>query len=96
MTEKDVEREVCKYARTQYAAMTPKFTSPGTSGVPDRIFIFPDGRILFVEFKSPTGRLTHLQERMRLLFEGYRQTVFVINDISTGKQKIDAFANRSV
>ena len=30
-----------------------KFTSPGTSGVPDRIVLMPSGRIGFVEVKAP-------------------------------------------
>jgi len=30
-----------------------KWICPGVSGVPDRICIFPGGRIIFVEFKRP-------------------------------------------
>ena len=30
-----------------------KWVCPGVSGVPDRICIFPGGRIIFVEFKRP-------------------------------------------
>lgn len=39
-----------------------KFVSPNNPGVPDRIFIFPNGRIIFVELKTETGRLSKIQE----------------------------------
>ena len=42
--------------------MCPKFVSPGTSGVPDRIIIAADGRVIFVELKTEAGRLSKIQE----------------------------------
>lgn len=38
-----------------------KWTSPGNSGVPDRIVIMPGGRVHFVELKAPGGKATKLQ-----------------------------------
>lgn len=38
-----------------------KWVSPGNDGVPDRIAVFPGGRIYFVELKTDEGRLTSLQ-----------------------------------
>lgn len=38
-----------------------KFVSPGHAGVPDRIVLLPEGRLIFVELKTKTGRLTPLQ-----------------------------------
>ena len=38
-----------------------KFTSPGHAGVPDRIVLLPEGRLIFVELKKETGKLTPLQ-----------------------------------
>ena len=46
-----------------------KFVSPMNPGVPDRIYIFPEGRVYFVELKTETGRLSKKQrwqaERIR-------------------------------
>lgn len=42
-----------------------KFTSPGTSGVPDRIVLLPSGRIAFVEVKASGEKLRPLQ-RLRI------------------------------
>lgn len=38
-----------------------KFTSPGQTGVPDRIIVMPGGRVFFVEFKTSSGRITKVQ-----------------------------------
>lgn len=39
-----------------------KWVSPGNDGVPDRIAIFPNGSIWFVELKADSGRVAPLQE----------------------------------
>lgn len=39
-----------------------KFTSPGTSGVFDRLIIMPHNDVWFVELKRPGGTLDPLQE----------------------------------
>jgi len=38
-----------------------KFVSPGNVGVPDRLVLLPNGRILFAELKTDTGRLSQMQ-----------------------------------
>lgn len=49
-------RDKCKKA----GFLCYKFTSPGTSGVPDRVICYQDG-VCFVECKRPGGRPTELQ-----------------------------------
>lgn len=39
-----------------------KLVSPGNPGVPDRIVIVPGGRVIFVELKTETGRLSAMQQ----------------------------------
>ena len=46
---------------TKMGGLFLKFVSPGNDGVPDRIAIFPDGRIVFVELKTPHGKLSQIQ-----------------------------------
>ena len=53
-----------------------KWVSPNFAGVPDRIILLPPGRCVFVELKSPRGRLSALQRKRkrdleRLGFEVY-------------------------
>lgn len=45
----------------KHGAMFLKFTSPNTSGVPDRIII-DNGRVIFVELKQTKGRVSSAQD----------------------------------
>lgn len=61
MQEKDIEQ----YLREQVKAAggkAYKFTSPGNSGVPDRLVLLPEGRVAFVELKAPGKTSTPLQQ----------------------------------
>lgn len=40
-----------------------KFVSPGTAGVPDRICLFPGGKVFFVETKAPGKKPRPLQKK---------------------------------
>ena len=54
-----------------------KWVSPGIAGVPDRICVFPEGRIIFVEFKRPglsDGRSPR-QKKITLVLEKLGCTV---------------------
>lgn len=48
-----------------------KFVSPGLNGVPDRLVLFPGGRLAFVEMKAPGKKMRPLQvkraEQLRAL-----------------------------
>jgi len=58
------ERSIEIYLRDrvrEVGGWAPKWTSPGNSGVPDRIVIAPGGRVVFVELKAPGRKPTQLQ-----------------------------------
>lgn len=40
-----------------------KWISPGNNGVPDRIIVLPGGKVLFVELKTESGRLSAPQKK---------------------------------
>jgi len=68
------ERSIEAYLRDQVrkaGGVAMKWISPGNNGVPDRIVIVPDGRIVFAELKAPGKKPTQLQlvqhERLRAL-----------------------------
>jgi hypothetical protein len=48
---------------TRAGGTTRKFKSPGRANVPDRIVIWPTGRVHFVELKAPGEGLRPGQER---------------------------------
>jgi hypothetical protein len=60
--EKKIEQALLERVKTLNGTCE-KFVSPGRRGVPDRIVTLPGGRIIFVELKSPTGRLSPSQIR---------------------------------
>ncbi|MED5019317.1 VRR-NUC domain-containing protein [Paenibacillus chibensis] len=64
-----------------------KWTSPGNSGVPDRIVILPGGRIVFVELKKPGGKPTKLQLVQHKRLRALGCDVRVIDS----KESVDAF-----
>lgn len=81
MLEKDIEKlftaEIKKAGGKAY-----KFTSPGNDGVPDRIVMLPDGRIVFVELKTDTGKLSRLQELQCRQIADLGQTVRVLHGLA--------------
>ena len=60
--ESDIEKKVSKYAREK-GCYVRKFKSPGNRGVPDKLFLAPNGDVFFIEFKSPGKKPTALQQR---------------------------------
>jgi hypothetical protein len=58
--EQRLEQIVIAYARER-SILTYKFVSPANRGVPDRVFIFPTGITLWIEFKAPGRKPTPLQ-----------------------------------
>lgn len=77
-----LEREVEDTFRTEggkLGALVLKFVSPGTSGVPDRIVLFPDGTHAFVELKAPGKRPRLLQQRAFARFERMGHRVYTID-----------------
>ena len=93
MTESQIERAACLYAKS-LGMLAYKFTSPGRAGVPDRVFLTPTGGVFFVEFKCATGKLSALQKNEHRLIQACGHTVYVVDSVAEGKRIIDEHANR--
>lgn len=61
MLEKEVEKFLVREVK-KIGGISFKFISPGNAGVPDRIVMLPNGKVVFVELKTDKGKLTKLQE----------------------------------
>ena len=76
-SEKAIERYLCELVRAE-GGLPLKYYNPTATGYPDRILLFPDGDVIWVELKSKGQGPTPLQSaRIARLREDYRQRVYV-------------------
>ncbi len=75
MLEKEIEKVLVAKVK-ELGGRAYKWTSPGNSGVPDRMVILPGRPPIFVELKTDKGKLTRLQmmqiERLKKLGQDVR------------------------
>lgn len=64
-----------------------KFVSPGMAGVPDRIVLIPNGKVVFVELKAPGKTMRQLQLKRKSQFERFGFKVYLIDSL----QGVDSF-----
>ena len=80
MREKSIESQLIKEVKLR-GGLCEKWNS-GTSGLPDRIVILPDGKIGFVEVKASGGKPRPLQESRIRLLRRLGFLVFILDDES--------------
>lgn len=73
-----------------------KFVSPGNPGVPDRIYLLPDGRVYFVELKRVIGKLSNVQIWQREQFQMMGTEIRVIYGMEQAKEFIDEIRTTQV
>lgn len=93
MLEKELEAKL-RDAVKQQGGRAYKFTSPGNTGVPDRLVVFPEGKIGFIELKQPGKKPTknQMQQMSRLtalgckvyLLDSCTRIPYVLEDIQSG------------
>ena len=81
--EKFLDEEIVKIG-----GITRKWTSPGRSGVPDRIVIV-EGLVTFVEVKTLDGKLSSDQEREHVRLKEAGAAVLTVY----GRESVTAFVN---
>ena len=85
--ESKIEKAVCEYAKSK-KVLTYKFLST-INGVPDRIFISPNGNVFFTEFKSPIGQVSPIQNYIIKKMRTNKASVYIVDNIEKGKSIID-------
>ena len=78
MHERIIESKLTRATKAM-GGLALKFISPGYDGVPDRIVLFPGGRIAFVEVKAPGKALRPLQVRRKRQLELPGFKVYVLD-----------------
>lgn len=87
MLEKDIEQNVCGYAKSR-GILCYKFTSPANRSVCDRIFMY-NGFVFFIEFKAPGKNPTASQSKHHQLLAKNGITVYVVDSVTLGKEIIN-------
>ena len=62
MRESVIERNLVTEVKKR-GGLAVKFVSPGLDGVPDRLVLFPGGKMAFVELKAPGKNMRPIQEK---------------------------------
>jgi hypothetical protein len=89
LLERDIEEKVGRYANAR-DILTRKFTSPQHRSVPDRLYTFPNGYAVYIEFKAPGKKPSDGQRREMNQLIKRKQWVYVVDDIAVGKILVDA------
>lgn len=80
MREKTVEQKFVSEVK-KAGGICPKWVAPGFDGVPDRIAMFPGGKIAFVEVKAPGEKPRPLQEARHELLRRLGFRVYILDEI---------------
>lgn len=81
--EKEIERKLKLLVEGRLGGVCLKWVCPGWRGVPDRILLFPGGRVYFVELKRPEGsKVEPLQTWWKRRLEHLGFTVWHIHTLS--------------
>lgn len=92
-SEKSLERYLCELTKAA-GGLPLKYYNPNAAGYPDRILLFPDGAVIWVEMKTAGQLPTSLQaERIRRLREDMGQTVYICDSRRKAEQIIDRWKN---
>ena len=88
MREAEIEKRLRNGIR-QIGGRCYKFVSPGNDGVPDRIVVLPGGKIVFIELKAETGRLSPLQRIQITRLRDLNADVRVLKGLSAVNQFLE-------
>lgn len=92
MLESDIESKLRKRIHTLgHGVKCLKFTSPGFTGVPDRIILLPGAHVIFVELKKPGKKERKRQEYVQGLL---RKLGFEVYSSVRSTEQIDAIVSR--
>lgn len=92
MREKDIEDWMSAQVK-KLGGISLKFVSPGNPGVPDRIYLFPGGKVYFVELKKEIGRLSEIQKWQRERFQKMGCKFHVVKGMESARQFIKELEN---
>ena len=88
MRERYIEQQLIAAVKAK-GGLALKFVSPGMAGVPDRIVLWPGGRVDFVELKAPGKHLAPRQVKVATVLRKLGHQVRVIDSVEKVKEFVD-------
>ncbi|MEE1597234.1 VRR-NUC domain-containing protein [Acidaminococcus fermentans] len=79
-SEKQIELKLVTETRKK-GGLALKFVSPSYAGMPDRLVLFPHGKLAFVEVKAPGKMPRVLQEKRHGMLRALGFQVFVLDSL---------------
>jgi len=94
--EKRVEAAFAKWGRDR-GLFVLKLAAQGVTGFPDRTVILPGGRLVCIEFKSPAGKTSKVQDQRIAALRALGVPVLVTSVLTEAKDFVGGFidADRS-
>ena len=89
MKESGIEKHLTQQVK-ESGGWALKFKSPGVAGVPDRIVLFPGGKIFFAELKSTGAKARPLQLAVHRKLRHLGFDVYVIDS----KEQVEEVLSR--
>jgi hypothetical protein len=78
MRERDIERYLCRRVEA-LGGWAIKLTSPAQTGLPDRLVVWPNGDVWFVEVKAPGKLLSGHQAAVMARLRKLGQTCAIVD-----------------
>ena len=93
-TQKSCFLPACLFPRSLFTIINKKMKEMGVKkGCPD-IAIFYNGKTLFIEFKSVTGKLSEAQKSLFPEFAKQGHTVHIVRSLEVFQQIVNQFINQ--
>ena len=93
--EKEIEIIVVNRAE-KMGFIVLKLNNPWSKGWPDRLFISPQGKHIYIEFKRPGGRVRKLQLKRHKQLRKNRCAVFICDNIGDALEILDSQAGSRI
>ena len=90
MREGKIEAKLVRYCR-KVGVLCYKFSSPSRAGVPDRILVFPDSTVVFLELKATGQKPTPLQKRELDLLTKHKARALWFDNFEDCKALVDLY-----
>jgi hypothetical protein len=90
--EKRIEAAFAKWGRDQ-GLFVLKLAAQGVTGFPDRTVILPGGRLICIEFKSPTGKTSKVQDQRIAALRALGVPVLVTSELTVAKDFVKGYVD---